>query len=120
MISLVSPAFTVSLSSSSSIPRRIRAVFTLPYVLCSQRDAHSSQRVRNLHKTKHFKLDYILDFTRHPCYPFFVLDTRSILARWRLIILWPFFVNKCCIASSVVMSFGCFFFFGMGASYESR
>src|SRR5437867_1407137 len=55
MISLVSPAFTVSLSSSSSIPRRIRAVFTLPYVLCSQRDAHSTKRINNLHKTNHFK-----------------------------------------------------------------
>lgn len=66
------------------------------------------------------KLEYILDFTRHPCYPFFVLDTRSILARWRLMILWPFFVNKCSIASSVVISFGCFFgFLGMGESYES-
>src|SRR5437667_264686 len=55
MISLASPAFTVSLSSSSPIPRPTSAVFTLLYVLSFQRDAHSLQRVRILHKTKHFK-----------------------------------------------------------------
>src|SRR5271156_4275403 len=47
----------------------------------------------------HFIRDYVLDSARSFCYPFFVLDTRSISAMWRLRILCPFEVNKCFIAS---------------------
>jgi hypothetical protein len=59
--------------------------------------------------------DYVLD-TRHVlCYAFFVLETFSNLATCFLMRLWPLRVNKCLMASSLVMFFGCFFFFGMGA-----
>jgi hypothetical protein len=67
-----------------------------------------------------FVRDYILDSTSSFCYPFFVFDSRSISAMWRFRILCPFGVNKCFMASSVVMSLGCFasfFFFFMGAFY---
>jgi hypothetical protein len=55
--------------------------------------------------------DYILDATSHLCYPFLVLESLSTLVKWFRNSLWPLRVNKCCIASSVVMCFGCFFFF---------
>jgi hypothetical protein len=63
--------------------------------------------------------DYVLDSTSSFCYPFFVLDAFSISAMWRFRILCPFAVNKCFMASSVVMSLGCFasfFFFVMEVS----
>jgi len=49
------------------------------------------------------ELEYKMAFGSH----FFF----SIVAMCFLMILWPLQVNKCRMASSVVMSFGCFFFF---------
>jgi hypothetical protein len=46
-------------------------------------------------------------FDSHFDFPF------ANLATCFLIRLWPAGLNKCRIASSVVMSFGCFFFFGI-------
>jgi hypothetical protein len=57
--------------------------------------------------------DYILDTRKAFCYSFLVLETFSNLAMCFLIREWPFGLNKCRIASSLVMSFGCFFFFGI-------
>jgi hypothetical protein len=57
--------------------------------------------------------DYILDTRMLSCYDFFVVDTFSNLAMCFLMREWPFGVNKCRIASSVVMCLGCFFFFGI-------
>src|SRR5258706_10383397 len=71
-----------------------------------------NQHLQKCIKTKDFNRDYILDTRQGSCYPFFVLE-RFNFATCFLRILWPLGVNKCFIASSVVMSFGCFstFFF---------
>jgi hypothetical protein len=51
-------------------------------------------------------------------YPFFVFVTFSNLAMCFLMRAWPFGLNRCRIASSLVMSFGCFLiFFVTGASW---
>jgi hypothetical protein len=62
------------------------------------------------------KRDYILDITSSVCYAFF-MDGRSNLAMWLLTSLCPLAVNKCRIASSVVMSFGCFLIFFFMVAY---
>jgi len=48
--------------------------------------------------------------SRHFFFPFAVNFLTCFLIK-----LWPLGVNKCRMASSVVISFGCFFFFGIGA-----
>ena len=57
--------------------------------------------------------DYVLDTINDSCYAFFVLESFSILAMCFLMIWCPLCVNKWRIASSLVISLGCFFFFGM-------
>src|SRR6266851_3152496 len=54
--------------------------------------------------------DYVLDTRNASCYAFFVLETFSNLAMCFLMMRWPLCVNRCRIASSLVMFFGCFFF----------
>jgi outer membrane protein, heavy metal efflux system len=71
----------------------------------------SAARLARVQALATLRRAYILDFTRYFRYSFFVLDFLSISVKWRLMILWPFFVKRCSIASSVVMSFGCFFGF---------
>src|SRR5712692_3311589 len=58
--------------------------------------------------------DHVLETRSVPCYPFLVLDLPNFLTCF-LIRPWPLRVNKCRMASSVVMSFGCFLFFAIGA-----
>src|SRR5712672_3739779 len=56
---------------------------------------------------RELKRDYVLDTRPAPYYTFFVLERFSNLATCFLMSLWPLRVNKCRIASSVVISFGC-------------
>ena len=56
-----------------------------------------------------FKRDYILDTKSHFHYPPFMLFFLGFASR--LMCLTTFGWNRCFISSSLVMSFGCFFFF---------
>jgi len=74
---------------------------------CTNRPSKSS-RISTC-DLKELKRDYILDTNAHRCYLLFVLFFEGFAIR--LMCLTTLGWNKCFISSSLVISFGCFFFF---------
>jgi hypothetical protein len=70
-----------------------------------KRSLRSAMRALVLNCHDVFKINERSGFARHFAFPSFSFVMCFLIS------LWPLGVNKCRIASSVVMSFGCFFFF---------